>query len=444
MDALCFLRVLRMGFLIALVGTWNSLWLFFVYVTAPSSPETEFITDLITKVTIINVPPGSIRLISTAIASYTLFGYVMYLIVKEFEWYTEKRHLFLRRPVARNYTVFCRNIPEEYRNNEALKAFFAQSLSQSSVIQANICVDAPTLAKIVAKREAVINKLERSIYVHRKTGKKVRHTTSFIGEKVDSVSFYAEALTELNIEICRRIEDIENTNQAEDVWAREVAGDIDFDMESTSDDQITPADEEMQDISLKDDEDETVLVSHTLSSGNFVDHDDVDNRRGLIGHFASSVTNGRNNDSAVTEIKKEYASFYKDITSVHSSSANEIAEKAAQSASNAARMAAATAAFSAKTLFLGGTDGELMSAGFVSFTKLNAAQTASQIVQCSRPFEMEVTEAPDPQDSKCRTVSVIIERHDNCLIPASTYPTQSCGQTLAVLTKTYNLVSYSV
>jgi len=81
LDALCFLRVLRMGYRIAVVACFNAIWLLPVYATAPSDDATDDITDRVVKLTIAHVPVGSKRLIGTVIAAYILFGYVMYLIL---------------------------------------------------------------------------------------------------------------------------------------------------------------------------------------------------------------------------------------------------------------------------------------------------------------------------------------------------------------------------
>jgi hypothetical protein len=82
MDALCFLRLLRMGYKISCLCALNAIWLMPLYKTAPPSAETDYINDNVVKVTISNVPAGSPRLVGTVLAAYTLFGYVMYLILQ--------------------------------------------------------------------------------------------------------------------------------------------------------------------------------------------------------------------------------------------------------------------------------------------------------------------------------------------------------------------------
>ena len=81
LDALCFLRVLRMGYNIAVIGCFNALWLMPLYATGETDATTAAITDRVAKVTIAHVPEGSPRCIGTVLAAYIFFGYIMYLIL---------------------------------------------------------------------------------------------------------------------------------------------------------------------------------------------------------------------------------------------------------------------------------------------------------------------------------------------------------------------------
>lgn len=86
LDALCFLRLLIMGYKIAVLSCFNAIWLLPLYATAPTDAVTELIMDPVVKLTIANVPDGSIRCIGTVIAAYILFGYICYLILKVCQW----------------------------------------------------------------------------------------------------------------------------------------------------------------------------------------------------------------------------------------------------------------------------------------------------------------------------------------------------------------------
>ena len=120
LDALCFLRVLNMGFRLSCIGVCNSIWLFPVYTTIANSQA----DDPVKGSTINILPDGSPRFAATVVASYVFFGYVMYSILKDFLWFIEKRHAWLKRFNVRNYSILVRNIPEELRSDRLLKEHY--------------------------------------------------------------------------------------------------------------------------------------------------------------------------------------------------------------------------------------------------------------------------------------------------------------------------------
>lgn len=132
LDALCYVRVLRLGFRLACVGIFNSIYLFPVYKSAKPSDETAHITDNIVEITVTNCPPGSPRFMATVLAAYVFFGFTMYTLLKEFEWFTKHRHFFLSRYAPRNYSVFIRHIPPEYQSSGNLLHFFRQLFSKEA------------------------------------------------------------------------------------------------------------------------------------------------------------------------------------------------------------------------------------------------------------------------------------------------------------------------
>jgi hypothetical protein len=100
LDALCYTRVLEFGLKLSLFGVFNALWLIPVYKTAKGSDETDYITDSIQSLSIANVPSASNRLFGTVLAAYLIFGYTMYNILKEFEWFILQRRTFLSNAVS--------------------------------------------------------------------------------------------------------------------------------------------------------------------------------------------------------------------------------------------------------------------------------------------------------------------------------------------------------
>lgn len=209
-DFLVVHRILGMGIRISVVAVVNAIWLLPLYATAPISPETSNVTDPVASVTIANVPPGSARLIGPALSAYIFFGYAMYTIFHEFSWYTRKRHEFLMRTEARNYTVYVRNIPCEYRSNIRLMEFFRHIYSHATVVEVHFLIRLPSLSKLVARRDNVLAKLERALVLRETTGREPTHySLSFRSrEELNSIDVFAQELADLNKEIKERIQEV--------------------------------------------------------------------------------------------------------------------------------------------------------------------------------------------------------------------------------------------
>ena len=82
LDAVCFLRLISMGYRLSCVAMFNSLILLPVYMTAKDSSETSDISDGVVKTTISNLPSGSPRFFATIFCAYIFFGYLMWMIMK--------------------------------------------------------------------------------------------------------------------------------------------------------------------------------------------------------------------------------------------------------------------------------------------------------------------------------------------------------------------------
>lgn len=216
LDLLCLARLLHMGFRISLVAVFNAIWLLPLYSTAPISQDTANITDSVASLTIAKVPSGSSRLVGTSLAAYIFFGYFMYTVYHELYWYIERRHAFLLRPEARNYTVFIRNIPSAFRNTIRLEQFFRHLYTHASVIEVQFLMKVPSLSKLVARRDVVVSKLERAIMIRENTGREPMHSERALqravslrgSERVNSIEAYTQELMDLNREITKYIEAI--------------------------------------------------------------------------------------------------------------------------------------------------------------------------------------------------------------------------------------------
>jgi hypothetical protein len=326
----------------SVVGIFNSIWLMIVYSTSGTSEETEDINDGVVAVTVANVPSETPRLIATTLAAYVFFGYAMYLVLEEFEWFTEMRHKFLRQRKARNYTVFIRNIPEAYRSNEALQEFMRSCFSHEAVLKARMAVTVGHLSKLVANRDASLAKLEHAMAEWEISGKRPTHKDGMVGmgQVVDSIDTYTHELKELN--------------EAVDTAITEVEGKI----------EAASANQDWND------------QSHALRSES---HDEV----------VSLMTHDIDSKVENSDTKKDGPSGGP-ITAVGGALGNVVGGAFGQ-VGNLASGAAA--------LLASGEDGEAYPAGFVVFSKLATANAALQMVHHATPFSMEILEAPDPDDS---------------------------------------------
>lgn len=379
LDSLCFLRVLRMGYRVSLVGMANAIWLFAVYATSPSSPETAYITDKADKISIANIPSGSSRFVASVIAAYILFGYVMYLVYTEFNWFIEQRHRFLSQPKARNYAVFCRNIPLPYRSNAALAAFFQQSLAPNSVLQAELRVTAQELTKLVQQRELVVQKLERVMYIQQSTGEssfhmqpsedRVSRMMGKGGTQVESIPTYTAELAALNKEIKERIEVIEDRHEETNKKMHRLLTQTNNNVEEATAAVVAEQEKQM------------LLAVMSASSTETANYN------------KGKPTN--NNEERAQDGDEEIA-----LDAVLDDDNNRVKPTDSTASASDAPLKPSISATDGDVQQEGTKDGEILSAGFVCFTNLNAVQISIQTLQYSSPFEMEVLQAPDPEDGK--------------------------------------------
>ena len=280
------------------------------------------------------------------------------------------RHKFLRRRKPRNYTVYVRNIPSEYRNNIGLEQFFRQCFSNDSVLQARLKVTTPNLTKTVQKRETAIFNLESAVATQEITGVVPTHMqdanlmTSLVpgvnsGTEVDSIEAYAAEIKKLNKEVTEQIEAIE----------------------------ASMAEYGEQFLSSHRQEDDPQTISLLSRTGE-------DSMMSVRQEPPVSVTTG--DDSGSQQQPQN------DDTSTHSSVVGGIVGGLATSVAAGARdvtSGAAKLGSAAVNLVTGDAhDGDFFGGGFVTFTSLSYANAARQMVHHAKPFHMEVRQAPDPHD----------------------------------------------
>lgn len=207
LDSLCLVRILRFAFKMAAVGSFNALWLIPVYGSSEPSEETNYITDYIVSITVSHVPPNSPRLIATTVAAYVFFIAAMYLLYQEFEWFRSFRHRFLHQPRSRNYTVYVRGLPDDYRADYDLAGFFQVSFGLGRVQEAHVRLNTPRLLQLSNERDAHVRKLEHAINILNVNETRPTHKVN--KTEVDTIEQYALELKEMNRKITERIEILE-------------------------------------------------------------------------------------------------------------------------------------------------------------------------------------------------------------------------------------------
>lgn len=372
MDALCYARVLEFGMRLAMVGVLNSFWLIPIYATAATTEDTACITDWVVSISIAHVPVGSYRYIAAVLGAYSIFGYTMYAILQEFMWFARYRHLFLSKPLARNYAVYVQCIPPEYQTNEKLLEFFQQTSSAGAVLDAQLALKVPGLAKKVAQRESLVAKLEHTINIEEIKG--IVPTTPSIpgmgGGGIPLSQDLTRKLHDINQEIAKSLDEMEqrrsSRNRNAGAGGRSTATGM-------------PPIAEDSDILLPPEMSTSVHIpSQSLLAADYGGTDDRSKISAISLDNASETEEGRSTRSNSNKPGSKAASF------LTSGIKNSLAT-------------AADAANRARSLLEGAEDGKPHSAGFVTFKTLRAAQAAKQMLQYAEPFAMEVLEAPQPE-----------------------------------------------
>lgn len=383
MDSVCLLRLLLMGYKVCLVSVFNAIWLMPLYATAESN-----ITDPVVSVTVANVPDRSPRLIGTVLAAYVLFGYVMYLIMQEFEWFIEMRHKYLKRPIVQNYSVYVRNIPPEYCSNSKLYAYFADCFKQKNVLEAKVRIKLPSLVKAVRKRDLLVKKLGHAVNYQLVKGKTPMHSEIRLlrRENVESIPFYSNALREANFEVSTMIERVES--------------DI---MDFRADDPDLPRNLETSTPSDVLQSSSNLPSSRFSTSSTREDSTSVSLQSGKTPSSSRIITFSKMDDDVLLNDQSEYMANVESEALCRNEenvvSQNRLLPIAAISAaSHAATSFGKNASKSASKILSIREEGEYFNSGFVTFSCLGTTQAALQMVHHETPFDIEVLEAPRPDD----------------------------------------------
>lgn len=217
LDALCYVRILQMGYKICLVGVFSSLFLFPIYSTADGEASNKVV-----ELTTAHLPATSKRFIATVVAAYIVFGYTLYLILQELTWFREQRYKFLQLPQPRNYACYIQHALVG-DTNAAVARMIRESIGTSHEVSAHLRRLTPELDQWVKERDVCVGKLEHAIAEHEQTGTRPTHTeknltetlTGASAKPLDSIDTYSQQLLELNRKISQRIGELEVERETE-------------------------------------------------------------------------------------------------------------------------------------------------------------------------------------------------------------------------------------
>ncbi|TYZ64161.1 hypothetical protein PybrP1_006308 [[Pythium] brassicae (nom. inval.)] len=178
LDAWVFLRFVRIGEKVALLCVVASLALFPIYgwtpLSLPPTPTAVTVTlaegveavasriarvDWIDRLTLSNVGPGDWRLVFTVLTSYAITLFVMRLLIDEYTVYRKRRHAFLAKKGAQQYTIVVSDLPHALRRPQTLMAYM-DYLFPGTVYSVYIGVECQRLEELVNERTQVQNRLD--------------------------------------------------------------------------------------------------------------------------------------------------------------------------------------------------------------------------------------------------------------------------------------------
>jgi len=341
--------------------------------------------------------------------------------LQEFEWFIEKRHKYLKKPRAQNYSCYVRNIPDEYKSNADLEDYFRGCFSDKAVLEARLRVKAPALNSAVAKRDKAVSQLEHALNYEEVKGQTPMHRSSLVvGAVVDSIPTYANELKEANDEVTKRISEIEQKieRKAERKTLEKKAASSGLSLNPIlrgSMYHLNPMERPAPD-ELSDSFDRSGMILEATET-------DATEYSELNPLQISAITHDQSMDysDALAPTETSSGAHEKDADGIKESnhSARQLIGQGAHMISSKTKKLAKSAASLLPTT----EEGEFYNAGFVTFSSLRTTTAALQMIHHDKPFSVEVVEAPRPEDSMFQfvvcsipflalTEQCDIERHD--------------------------------
>lgn len=121
---------------------------------ATDSPPQRVALDFVDRLTIANVGSDDWRLYLSVLAAFIITGYLMHLLVAEYTIYRKRRHEFLSRKHAQQYSIVISDLPHALRRPKTLLDYM-NYLFPGSVHSVYIGVECGDLEDLLDKRDDV-------------------------------------------------------------------------------------------------------------------------------------------------------------------------------------------------------------------------------------------------------------------------------------------------
>mmetsp|Transcript_23160 Transcript_23160/g.38296 ORF Transcript_23160/g.38296 Transcript_23160/m.38296 type:complete len:806 (-) Transcript_23160:71-2488(-) len=237
LDSFMFLRFLRLGARISLVGSLFAIILIPVYAT---SENTGKATEQFNSLSLAKVEADGDRLWSPLTLWVVFTAFILREFWKEWVAYAIHRYEFLARgdeemPKEYRYAIRVERIPYKYRSNAALREYF-ERLFPGKVKQVTVYFKFEALQKLVDQRQATIEAAERAIAFTMAKPDEPRPTLKLGGSRLCCNLDIADAIGHYEWKI-------KTLNQEIDSIRRTLVGPVDMDDDGFPDEDIAEADD---------------------------------------------------------------------------------------------------------------------------------------------------------------------------------------------------------
>lgn len=361
LDTLCLLRFLRMCEKIAAVAVLLSAANFPVYYLAQSDDDDPLYRMTLSHLT--TEGDGIYRFWATVGTMYVVAAVTCFLLWREYVEYVRRRHEFMGRLNAQQYSIVLDGLPQHLRTQQTLRNFL-ELLFPRSVVHVYVALECGDLEKLVAERVKVRDRLEHALARSALTGDRVLVKAPNAGlcgkDKADAIELYQEQLASLNKAVEMEVRAILR-NQA--ALAQQVLE------QSTRDDAAA--------LGLPP------VSSASPAPTGLRQRNTATNSSGSSVHIPTLQAGAADDDCDVIVPDKYYDLAEDDAAQAESQYIRGL-RKQQKTKERADGGIAST--------------GIMRGAGFVTFNSLKAAQSAQQILQSSDPTEMQIEAAAHVDD----------------------------------------------